>query len=48
MHDGIVATIQTPFAGAGFDSNRSGIGIRQSVHGQMENPLSETANIQGE
>jgi hypothetical protein len=28
MGDGIVATIQTPFARVGFDSNRSGIGIR--------------------
>jgi hypothetical protein len=28
MRDGIVATIQTPFARVGFDSNRSGIGIR--------------------
>src|SRR5450755_2108870 len=27
MGDGIVATIQTPFARVGFDSNRSGIGI---------------------
>jgi hypothetical protein len=29
MGDGIIATIQTPFARAGFDSNRSGIGIKQ-------------------
>jgi hypothetical protein len=28
MRDGIVATIQTRFAGVGFDSNRSGFGIR--------------------
>ena len=28
MGDGIVATIQTPFAGVGFDSNRSEIGIK--------------------
>jgi hypothetical protein len=28
MRDGIVATIQTPLARVGFDSNRSGIGIR--------------------
>jgi hypothetical protein len=28
MRDGNVATIQTPFARVGFDSNRSGIGIR--------------------
>jgi hypothetical protein len=27
MRDGIVATIQTPFARVGFDSNRSGIGM---------------------
>jgi hypothetical protein len=27
MRDGIVATIQTPLARVGFDSNRSGIGI---------------------
>jgi hypothetical protein len=30
MGDGIVATIQTPFAKVGFDSNRSGIGISLS------------------
>src|SRR5271157_5831933 len=28
MRDGIVATIQTPPARVGFDSNRSGIGIK--------------------
>jgi hypothetical protein len=28
MRDGIVATIQTPLARLGFDSNRSGIGMR--------------------
>jgi transposase len=28
MRDGIVATIQTPLARVGFDSNRSGIGMR--------------------
>jgi ATP-dependent helicase Lhr and Lhr-like helicase len=34
MGDGIVATIQTPFARVGFDSNRSGIGIT-SVRGAL-------------
>jgi hypothetical protein len=28
MRNGIIATIQTPFARVGFDSNRSGIGIK--------------------
>jgi hypothetical protein len=28
MRDGIVATIQTPFAGVGFDPNRSGFGVK--------------------
>src|ERR1700689_1591454 len=31
MGDGIVATIQTPFARVGFDSNRSGIGIKAQL-----------------
>jgi hypothetical protein len=29
MRDGIVAAIQIPLAGLGFDSNRSGIGIKR-------------------
>jgi hypothetical protein len=31
MRDGIVAAIQIPLAGLGFDSNRSGIGIKKEL-----------------
>src|SRR5580700_647541 len=47
MRDGIVATIQTPLARVGFDSNRSGIGIRVLSRGVSVRPMQRTPRMAG-
>jgi SAM-dependent methyltransferase len=45
MRDGIVATIQTPFARVGFDSNRSGIGISRRMLKHAKSKLGSRATF---
>src|SRR5271170_4499655 len=45
MGNGIVATIETPFAGLGFDSNRSGTGVSPNSRKNCRHCQNQTCRV---